>query len=225
MKTDAELIKEAASDPEGFAEIYRRHSRAIHTWLRARTQADIALELTAETFCEAALSLRRFQDLSNGSALPWLYGIARNLLLRSLERQRAESRARAKLGVSVASHEDGFDAVDERLRSDQLRQLLASGLAALPEKQFRAVELRVVDELSYAEVARTLRCSPLAARLRVHRALKALELGLAAPAVGQDMTSASTGPEPAAGPLGLVESSGSEDEPSTRSETSTADLG
>lgn len=188
MKTDAELIKLAGSDPEALAEIYRRHSRSIHAWLRTRTRPDIALELTAETFCEAALSLRRFRDLSEGSALPWLYGIARNLLLRYLERQRAESRARDKLGVSVAANDDGFDAVDERLRSDQLRQLLASALAALPEKQRRAVELRSINELPYAEVARILGCTPLAARLRVHRALTALEHALVAPAQGNDPT-------------------------------------
>ena len=185
VQTDAELIKQAGSNPEAFAEIYRRHSRVIHSWLRARIHPDVALELTAETFSEAALSLRRFQDLSNGSALPWLYGIARNLLLRYLERQRVEARARKKLGVSVAVNEDGFDAVDERLRSNQLRHFLASALAQLPEKQRRAVELRVIEELSYAEVARSLGCTPLAARLRVHRALATLEGSLDIPAAGE----------------------------------------
>jgi RNA polymerase sigma-70 factor (ECF subfamily) len=175
MQTDAELIKRASSDPEAFAEIYRRHSRTIHGWLRARTHPDVALELTAETFAQAALSLRRFRDMSNGSALPWLYGIARHLLLRYVERQSAESRARNRLGLPIPSSDESFDAVDERLRSDQLRHLLAAGLAALPKNQRRAVELRVIEEMSYVDVARTLGCSPLAARLRVHRALKALE--------------------------------------------------
>lgn len=197
MKTDVELIKQAGADPEAFAEIYRRHGPSIHAWLRARTRPDIALELTAETFCEAALSLRRFRDLSRGSALPWLYGIARNLLFRYFERQRAETRARDKLGVSVAAYDDGFDAVDERLRSDQLRHLLASALAALPEKQRRAVELRAIEELSYAEVARILGCSPLAARLRVHRALSSLERALAAPVVGNGPTLPSGRSDPA----------------------------
>jgi RNA polymerase sigma factor (sigma-70 family) len=209
VKTDVELIKQAGSDPEAFAEIYRRHSPSIHAWLRARTRPDIALELTAETFCEAALSLRRFRDLSKGSALPWLYGITRNLLLRYLERQRAETRARDKLRVSIAACDDGFDAVDERLRSDQLRHLLASALAALPEKQRRAVELRAIEELSYAEVARNLGCTPLAARLRVHRALSALERALAAPVVGNGPTLPSGRSDPAPESLpGLVESAG-----------------
>jgi RNA polymerase sigma-70 factor (ECF subfamily) len=107
------------------------------------------------------------------------------LLLRYLERQRVESRARRKLGISIAASEDGFDAVDERLRSDQLRHFLTSALAALPEKQRLAVELRVIEELSYAEVAQTLGCTPLAARLRVHRGLAALEQALDIPAQGE----------------------------------------
>jgi RNA polymerase sigma-70 factor (ECF subfamily) len=186
VQSDAELIRKAGSDPEAFAEIYRRHSRAIYAWLRARIHPDIALELTAETFSEAALSLRRFEDLANGSALPWLYGIARNLLFRYLERQRVESRARKKLGVSIAANEDGFDEVDERLRSDQLQEFLAPALAALPETQRRAVELRVIDELSYGAVAKTLGCTPLAARLRVHRGLATLERALKLPAAGEE---------------------------------------
>lgn len=205
MQTDAELIKRADSDPEAFAELYRRHSRTIHSWLRARIHPDVALELTAETFSEAALSLRRFQDLANGSALPWLYGIARNLLLRYLERQGAESRARKKLGVSIAASEEGFDAVDERLRSDQLRHFLASALADLPERQRQALELRVVEELSYAEVARILGCTALAARLLVHRALAVLKRALEAPAAGgapdaPNNRPAQTGETPASDP-------------------------
>ena len=51
---------EARRDAEAFAELYRRHVRAIHGWFHGRAPAPIAVELTAETFAQAALSLRRF---------------------------------------------------------------------------------------------------------------------------------------------------------------------
>jgi DNA-directed RNA polymerase specialized sigma24 family protein len=87
VRTDAELIRAARVDGEAFAELYRRHARAIASWFAARTPTRIAGELTAETFAQAALSLKRFRDEANGSAAPWLYGIARNVLRRSLERE------------------------------------------------------------------------------------------------------------------------------------------
>ena len=66
VATDAELIKAAGTDAEGFAELYRRHSRAIASWFAARTPSRIAGELTAETFAQAALSLKRFRDEADG---------------------------------------------------------------------------------------------------------------------------------------------------------------
>jgi DNA-directed RNA polymerase specialized sigma24 family protein len=82
MTTDAELIKAARSDPEAFGELYRRHATAVNRWFRGRTDDRVAEDLTAETFAQAVLSLRRFRDEADGSAAPWLFGIAKNLLRR-----------------------------------------------------------------------------------------------------------------------------------------------
>jgi RNA polymerase sigma-70 factor, ECF subfamily len=174
VRTDAELIRAARDDADAFSELYRRHARAIASWFGARTPARIAGELTAETFAQAALSLRRFRDEADGSAAPWLYGIARNVLRRSLERERLETAARRRLGVPVRSHETDLDAVDERLDAERLRPELDAALARLPDGQREAVELRFVRALAYDEVAESLGCSPLAARIRVTRALNSL---------------------------------------------------
>ncbi|HEX6699479.1 MAG TPA: sigma-70 family RNA polymerase sigma factor [Gaiellaceae bacterium] len=174
MRTDAELIRAARADAEAFGELYQRHARAIARWFAARSPARIAGELTAETFAEASLSLHRFRDDADGSAAPWLYGIARNVLRRTLERERVESGARRRLGMPVRGYEADLDAVTERLDAERLRPALDSALAQLPAGQRDAVELRVVRALSYAEVASSLGCSPVAARIRVMRALDSL---------------------------------------------------
>src|SRR5205809_1113977 len=67
VKTDAQLIKQAKRDPEALGELFRRHAPTVHRWLAGRTSAAIASELTAETFAQAALSLRRFRDDADGS--------------------------------------------------------------------------------------------------------------------------------------------------------------
>jgi RNA polymerase sigma-70 factor (ECF subfamily) len=176
-KSDAELIRAAQDDPEAFAELYRRHVHAVHTWLHARAPARVAVELTAETFAQAALGLGRFRDEAGGSAAPWLFGIARNLHRRLIEKERVETRARQRLGVEVRSYGD-FERAEDRAFAERVRPQLAVALAALPAAQRDAVRLHVLDELPYAAVASRLGCSEPAARLRVMRGLRRLSHAL-----------------------------------------------
>jgi len=173
VKTDAQLAREARNDADAFGELYRRHAPAIHSWLRARAPARIAVELTAETFAQAALSLWRFRPPPGGSAAPWLFGIAKNLHRKYLESERIESRARERLGIDVRT-EDEFERAEERAFAEQLRPDLAAALAALPPGQQAALQLRVLQELPYVEVASQLGCTEVAARIRVTRALGVL---------------------------------------------------
>jgi RNA polymerase sigma factor (sigma-70 family) len=177
MKTDAQLIHEARKDADAFAELYSRHATAIHGWFQARAPESVVLDLTAETFAQAALSLRRFRDLADGSAAPWLYGIARNLLRRYAEHERVDARARARLGVPL-SVDDDLERFVERERATRLLPDLTQALAALSPAQREAVRLRIVDELPYEQVAGRLGCTALAARLRVLRGLGSLNRAL-----------------------------------------------
>lgn len=174
MKTDAQLIRDARRDADALGELYRRHASAVNRWLAAHAAPATASELTAETFAQAALSLRRFRDEHDGSAAPWLFGIARNLLRRSYERERIEANARRRLGMPVASTAADFSRVEERDRAERLEPQLAAALDGLPAAQREALELRVVHDLPYDRVAATLDCSETAARIRVSRALSTL---------------------------------------------------
>ena len=174
MRTDAELIREARRDPDALAELYRRHAERLHSWLQAQVSPQIACELTAETFAQAALSLRRFQDPGGGSASPWLFGIAKNLLRRDYESERVDRKARRRLGIPELAHDLNLARVEERDRAERMRPSLVAALATLPPGQRRALELRVIQELPYDEVASSLSCSEGAARIRVTRALGSL---------------------------------------------------
>ena len=170
-RTDAELIDAAAAEAAPFGELYRRHVSTVHSWFRRRLEW-AASDLTAETFAQAWLSRRSFRDEADGSALPWLLGIARNVARESARRNEVETRARRRLGLPTElASEDGYAAVEERLSP---RAALADALDALPEHEREAIELRVVDELPYPDVAARLGVRPAAARLRVSRALRRL---------------------------------------------------
>jgi RNA polymerase sigma-70 factor, ECF subfamily len=171
--SDAELIRSARSNPAAFGALYERHALKVYAWCRLRLDW-AASDLTAETFAQAWLSRDRFRDTRGGSALPWLIGIARNVLRETIRFDRVETRARERLGLPLdLAIEEGYAAVDERLSP---RTTLAAALAQLPEHEREALELRVLGELPYEQVAERLAIRPAAARLRVSRALRRLAL-------------------------------------------------
>lgn len=172
-RTDAQLMRAAGGDPDAFGELYRRHVTAVYGWLYRR-QPRVAGDLTAETFARAWLYRRRFRDRRDGSALPWLLRIAANLLSDAMRRERVETRARERLGIPVdrdADAEVDVEAIVARLSPNPD---IARALGALPADQRQALELRVVHELPYEEIAARQSIRTAAARLRVSRALRHL---------------------------------------------------
>jgi RNA polymerase sigma-70 factor (ECF subfamily) len=177
-RSDAELLAAARHDAGAFHELYVRHAARIHAQhLRQTRDPDAAHDLTAETFAQAWLARERFRDESGGSALPWLLGIARNILLMSVRRKRLEQLACERLGLR--DRLDGPPAAAEPDASwlDGLDELLAE----LPDGQREALRLRVLEDRDYAGVAEALGTSPQAARVRVHRALRILRHRLTEP--------------------------------------------
>lgn len=172
-RSDAVLLRESGRDPAAFSELYARHAATVYGWLRPRIEW-AASDLTAETFARAWLSRSRFRDEREGSALPWLLGIATNLLADAARHDRIETQARERLGLRLdLAHEDGYTEVEQRLSP---RVALQQHLDELAPGERDALELRIVEELSYEEVAERLEIRPAAARLRVSRALRRLAL-------------------------------------------------
>jgi RNA polymerase sigma factor (sigma-70 family) len=168
------------ADAGEFDEFYRRESEALLVFFARRTlDPEAALDLTAETFAHAYIGWRRLRGDSREERQAWLYTIARRRLSRYLRRGRVERRALRRLGIQTpVAHEDDLALIAERAGLAQLRLALSSELARLSAEQRRALELRIVQERPYAEVARDLGISELAARARVSRGLRALNRAL-----------------------------------------------
>jgi RNA polymerase sigma factor (sigma-70 family) len=167
--SDSQLVMASADDDAAFRVLYDRHADQIRRYhLRRCRDEEAAFDLVAETFAQAWCVRRAFRDEADGSAAPWLYGIARNVLRQSVRRERLEDHARQRLGV--LEHPGRLGVTPEASWLDGADELLD----ALPAEQRRAVELRVVEDMTYDRVARRLAITPETARMRVHRALKTL---------------------------------------------------
>jgi len=174
VSSDASLLAAARQDPDAFRELYERYAEAVLEYFVRRTGSRAtALDLTAETFAQAWFVRARFRDEAYGSAAPWIYGIARNVLLMSIRRGAIERRATERLGLRerLDRPQCAEDPVPESTWADGADELLDS----LPAQQREAVRMRVLEDVEYSDIARALGTTPGAARVRVHRGLNALK--------------------------------------------------
>ena len=170
MRSDADLLVAARSDASAFRELYDRYAERIYGYHLSRSRdSHAALDLTAETFAQAWLCRGRFRDEAGGSAGPWLFGIARHILLVSVRQGRMEHSACERLCVLA-----GAERQAEPEPAEHWLQGVDEALAHLPEAQQQAIRLRVVEDLGYDEAAQRLAISPQAVRARVSRGLSAL---------------------------------------------------
>ena len=103
MVSDEELLAQARRDALAFGEFYARHERAVFRYFYRRTaNVELAADLSAECFAAALIGCERFRP-GDAPAVAWLFGIARNVLGRSAQRRRVESRARERLPPEARS--------------------------------------------------------------------------------------------------------------------------
>ena len=137
-----------------------------------------AADLTAETFAQALVSLKRFRGDTDEAARAWLFGIARNLVRRHHRRGRVELATCQKLGIRLDHDPDELAQIESHLDAAAHADELVDALGTLPDTHRQALQLRVIDELDYSEAAALMGTSEQNARIRVSRALKALSLRL-----------------------------------------------
>lgn len=168
-RSDVDLIRATPADRDAFAELYRRHERAIlGFFLHWSRSPELAADLTAETFAAAFESVSRY-EAGRGEPRAWLFGIARNILGRSVRRGRVENEARARLGMPVLVLDDDAFGRIEALASQN--GVAVEALEELSERVREAVTGRVVEERAYSELATALACSESVVRQRVKRGL------------------------------------------------------
>jgi RNA polymerase sigma factor (sigma-70 family) len=164
---------------DDFDALYDRHAHDLVVFFQRRVyDAEAAVDLMAETFAAAFVGRTGYRGSREG-APAWLYGIARNQLRLFYRRGRVERRALARLGVErTPLADEEIERIEALAGTAERRGEIAQALAALGAADRRALELRVVQERSYHEVAELLEVSEPTARQRVSRALRALAGGL-----------------------------------------------
>jgi RNA polymerase sigma-70 factor (ECF subfamily) len=174
--SDEELLRlSAAGDADAFAALYRRRQAGVYRFaLQMCGSEGIAEDVTQEVFMALMRDSRLF-DPARGTLASYLYGVARNQVLRRLEKERHF------VAMTDETAEDGGATLDSThhlvAADDPLAQLVRSELVgtvrqavlALPAHYREVVVLCELHELSYAEAATALGCAVGTVRSRLYR--------------------------------------------------------
>jgi RNA polymerase sigma-70 factor, ECF subfamily len=170
-RSDGDLLRLlSGGDEKAFIEFYRKHQGVVYRFaLQMSGKTEIAEEVTQEVFVVLMKSAKRY-DSDRGSVPAFLYGIARNFVLRALERERTyitvlDDPAGDYAGRVLAEH-DIFGDLAQNERLETLRK----AVLALPPAYREVVVLCDLHERDYAEAAAALGCAIGTVRSRLHRA-------------------------------------------------------
>lgn len=172
---DDELLRLlTAGDEQAFATLYERRQGAVYRFaLQMSGSPAVAEEVTQEVFMILLREAKTY-DPRRGPLASYLYGMARRLVWRHLERNRphlplvtgeAEAEDRALPEQLISRSETQND-----LERDEVIHAVRRAILALPSGYREAVVLCEFHELSYAEAAQVLGCAVGTVRSRLHRA-------------------------------------------------------
>lgn len=175
LSDDDLWLRMRAGDEEAFTTLYRRRQAGVYRFaLHMSGSPSVAEEVTQEVFLVLIRQPDQF-DPAKGSLVSFLFGIARNRVLRCLERERwyvpmaddaPEDDSSLGQGCTPTSLEDPLDGLTQRETIERVRQ----AVQALPLNYREVVVLCDLQELSYEEAARALGCALGTVRSRLHRA-------------------------------------------------------
>jgi len=180
--SDRELWAAAVheEDADAFGILFERHARAVYNHLFRRCgDWSSAEDLTSVVFLEAWRKRHRV-ELDRESALPWLLGVATNVVLnhrRGLRRYRV-ALSRVPLpevgGPVSAGVQDFAGDVAERIAAESKMSLILSLVGYLPERERQVLELCAWDGLSYEDAGAVLGIPVGTVRSRLSRARQRL---------------------------------------------------
>jgi len=165
---EAKLVRQALTDAEAFAELYRRHVKHVYRYHIAHT-GDIkdAEDLTSQTFMAALESIRSFRG--EGPFAAWLMGIA------SRKRALFFRGRRPQVPLEAATElPDGSLATDEAAGQRLQLAAVARALKQISAERAEAIILYTFAGLTYRETGALLGKSEAAVKMLVARGLQDL---------------------------------------------------
>jgi RNA polymerase sigma-70 factor (ECF subfamily) len=170
-QTDDELLMRLRNgDEQAFATLYKRRQGSIYRFAQHMSgSATAAEDITQEVFM-ALLREECGYDRERGTLSGYLFGIARKLVLRNLERGRSDVPLEPESEDASPRELAVIDDPLAGLTQHESMEALRRAVQALPRRYREVVVLCDLEELDYADAAVALGCPIGTIRSRMHRA-------------------------------------------------------
>ncbi|MEO9324591.1 RNA polymerase sigma factor [Nocardioides sp. C4-1] len=163
-----------AGDGDALTELYDRHADRIYRHcFRLTADRAYAEDATGTVFLEVWRHRQRVR-VHDGSALPWLYGVATNVCRNLTRGRRRHLRAVARTPWPDLQP-DHAERVVERLDNEQRMREVLAAVDRLPQRERDVLALVVWSGLSYDDAAAALDVPVGTVRSRLSRARRRLE--------------------------------------------------
>jgi RNA polymerase sigma-70 factor (ECF subfamily) len=170
-RDDVLLRRAAKGDEESFTVLYRRHQAGLYRFaLRMTGNAWAAEEVVQDVFMTLMREPKKY-DSGRGAVGAYLFGIARNRVMKHLERLPREFPLEEANGDGMPASEIAVNTftpahwAEQQERNDRVR----AAVLDLPADFREAVVLCELEELSYEEAAQRSGCPIGTIRSRLHR--------------------------------------------------------
>lgn len=172
---DQELLRRAATgDREAFTALYRRRQHGVYRFaLNMSGSEATAEEVTQEVFMTLIREPGSY-DPNRGSVAAFLYGIARNHVLRVKKREWRFAELPDAEGDPDSEAWSCEDSTIRDLMREEEALTVRKAVLALPPVHREVVVLCELEEMSYEEAADILGCAIGTVRSRLHRARQSL---------------------------------------------------
>jgi RNA polymerase sigma-70 factor, ECF subfamily len=170
-RDDVLLRRAAKGDEDAFTVLYRRHQAAIYRFaLRMTGNAWASEEIVQDVFMTLMREPKKY-DAERAALGAYLYGIARNRVMKHLERLPREvaldehNENGSRGGTAVINAVTPVHWVEQQQRAEQVR----AAVLELPAEFREAVVLCELEELSYEQASQRIGCPIGTIRSRLHR--------------------------------------------------------
>ena len=175
---DQELLKQLSKGNEtAFSTLYERYQGRLYRFaLHMSGNNATAEEVTQETFMLLIENPKGY-DAGKGPVSGYLFGIARNLTRRATQQSRLDLPIEDEWLDADSAFASDLDMLND-LSNEELLGQLRKTILTLPEQYRETVALCDLEEMSYADAAALLECSPGTVASRLHRAHAMLKMKL-----------------------------------------------
>ena len=164
-------IKQAKTDPQGFAPLYNKYYEQIFRYIYQRMDdAETAFDVTSQVFLKALNNIHKYEYRGVPFA-SWLYRIAKSELYQSFR----DKKAKRTVNIESFQISDMIEEMGEDDKTLKRRNKLLNIIKQLDSSEIEMIELRFFEKRSFKEIGNILDITENNAKVKAHRIIKKMK--------------------------------------------------